>query len=83
MGLVVLHRLDVTIDLRGDHASFTGDVSADHQHDTELTDRMRKAEHACGHEPRPGIRQSHAEKRIEGPRAECGRDLHGPCATSR
>ena len=50
VGLGVFERFDAVIDLDRNDAGLVGDVAADHQHDAEFANRVRKAKDRAAYE---------------------------------
>src|ERR1700691_4590432 len=64
--------LDLVVDGNGEGAGGAGDVAADHEDDTEFTDRVREAESRGGDDGVRGERQEKRGKRGEGTGPEEG-----------
>ena len=71
----VFDRLDVAVQLRGDHARRAGDVAADHQHDAELADGVREAQHRGGDDAAARQRQRDVHEALPRPGAQRGGGL--------
>ncbi len=61
----VVERFDVVVDRNGYDARFAGDVATDHEHDTELSQRVGEAQHSRGKETGRGQRHRDGEKCVE------------------
>ena len=68
----VVERLDAVVDIDGDRSGDSGKITADHQHDAEFAERVRKAEHQRSEKAGPREREDDAEKCAGAIRAEDG-----------
>ena len=78
MGLAVFHRFNMLVNLGRNNPSLAGDVAANHQHHTELTDRVRKTQYSCGQETRASQWQCNREKLTNGAGAQRRGNFKGP-----
>ena len=69
----IFERLYLVIDQNGNRLRYAGYVAADHQHKSEFTQGVCKAECNAGDDPRNGKWKDHAIESAEAVGAQCGR----------
>src|SRR5438093_6247170 len=61
----VIQALTLVIDINGKGSGYAGNISADHEHHAELTQRMCKTQNETRENARPRLRNDHSKERFE------------------